>query len=81
MFISGANLKVIQSAVQTLHRISGLSEGAQAVVDANVLEYVPKLLESAKAEVRKWTWEILEALVCHETTARAAVECLLSLLR
>jgi hypothetical protein len=81
MFISARNFKVIQSAVQTLHRISGLSEGAQAAVDANVLEYVPKLLESANAQVRKWTCDMLEALARHETTARAAVECLLSLLR
>jgi hypothetical protein len=78
---SNENLEVVESAAQTLSWISRLSTGAQAAVDANVFECVPKLLESENTEVRMWTSDMLEVLARHEATARAAVECLLSLLR
>jgi hypothetical protein len=78
---SNENLKVVESAVQTLRWISRLSEGAQAAVDANVLECVPKLLDSPSQKVRKWTWSILGELTRHESTAKAATRYLLSLLR
>jgi hypothetical protein len=66
--------------VQTLCRVSRSSKGAQAAMDANVLKWVPKLLESENAEIRMWTSDMLEVLARHEATRRAAVECLLSLL-
>jgi hypothetical protein len=81
MYISGENLKVIESAVQTLYWITASPEGAQAAMDANVLECAVNRLLWLNEEVRKWTWYILEELACHKSTVRAAVECLLSLLR
>jgi hypothetical protein len=64
-----------------LYRISGSFEGAQAAVNANVLECVAKLLESPNEEVHKRTRHMLEELVRPETTAREAVEYLVSLLK
>ncbi|KAJ7852428.1 armadillo-type protein [Mycena leptocephala] len=75
------NLKTIESAAETLYRICGSFQGAQAAVDANVLEYVAKLLESLNEEVRKWTCNMLEELARHEITTRATVGYLVSLLR
>jgi hypothetical protein len=71
------NLKVVESAVQTLHRISRLSEGGQAAVGTNVFECVPILLESPSQKVRNWTRSILGELVHHESTVPAATGCLL----
>jgi hypothetical protein len=53
------------SAQQALNRIVESPEGAQAVVDAKLLDFLPGLRDSRRAEVRKWTAEILEALVSH----------------
>ncbi|KAJ7831486.1 armadillo-type protein [Mycena leptocephala] len=75
------NLKTIESAAETLYRICGSFQGAQAAVDANVLEYVAKLLESLNEEVRKWMCNMLEELARHEITTRATVGYLVSLLR
>jgi hypothetical protein len=74
-------VKIIKSAVQTLYRIVGSGRGAQAAVDANVLEIVAELLELPDEEVRKWTRYMLEELGNRQATRRAAVGCLVSLLR
>jgi hypothetical protein len=81
IFISGENLAVIESAADTLYRITSSPEGARATVDANVLEYVAELTSSPNEEVCKWTCHILRQLARHETTVRAAVGQLVSLLR
>ncbi|KAJ7933363.1 armadillo-type protein [Mycena leptocephala] len=80
-FIRGENLAVIESAADTLYRITSSPEGARATVDANVLEYVAELTSSPNEEVCKWTCHILRQLARHETTVRAAVGQLVSLLR
>jgi hypothetical protein len=54
-----------------LYRISGSFRGAGAVVDANALECVAKLLESPNEEVRKWTCDMLGEVARHHTTAPA----------
>ncbi|KAJ7928160.1 armadillo-type protein [Mycena leptocephala] len=77
----GENLAVIESAADTLYRITSSPEGARATVDANVLEYVAELTSSPNEEVCKWTCHILRQLARHETTVRAAVGQLVSLLR
>jgi hypothetical protein len=64
-----------------LYRIATSPEGAQAAVDANVLECVAELLESLNKEVRNWTRYMLEELARHGTTVRVAMEQLVSLLR
>jgi hypothetical protein len=56
-------------------------EGAQAAVDANVLECVAERLQSPNEEVRNWMRDILGELARHETIARAAVGHLVPLLR
>jgi hypothetical protein len=63
-----------------LYRIATSPQGAQAAVEANVLECVAKLLESPN-EIQKWTWYMLEELARHETTTRPATGYLVSLLR
>lgn len=62
ILFSGRNLRVIESAVRTLGRIITSPEGAQAAVDANVLECVGELLESPKEEIRKYAHDILGEL-------------------
>ncbi|KAJ7920864.1 armadillo-type protein [Mycena leptocephala] len=79
--IIGRNLAVMESAAQTLYRITRSPEGAQAAVDANLLDCVAKLLESPSEEIRKWTHVMLGQLARHETTTRAVVRYLVSLLR
>jgi hypothetical protein len=80
IFISGENLVGIELAA-TLYRIVISPEGAQAAVDANVLECVAELLSSPNASVRGWPCEMLRQLARHETTVSPAVRQLVSLLR
>ncbi|KAJ6545300.1 armadillo-type protein [Mycena capillaripes] len=75
------NPTVLESATQALCRITTSPEGAQAAVDAKVLECVVKLLSSPNATVREGTHGILEELVRHENTTSPAVGQLVSLLR
>ncbi|KAJ6545895.1 armadillo-type protein [Mycena vulgaris] len=53
---------VMEGAVAALYAISRLPEGAQAVVDAHVLDCVAKLLESPSIQVRRWTCRMLAEL-------------------
>jgi hypothetical protein len=80
IFISGENLVGIEPAA-TLYRIVISPEGAQAAVDANVLECVAELLSSPNASVRGWPCEMLRQLARHKTTVSPAVRQLVSLLR
>ncbi|KAJ6545643.1 armadillo-type protein [Mycena capillaripes] len=77
----GDNIAVIESVAETLYRIATSSQGAQAAVDANVLEYMAKLLSSPNTSVQKWTFDILRELARHETAVSPAVGQMVSLLR
>jgi hypothetical protein len=81
IFISGENLAVSEIAAEALYRITTSPEGAQATVDASVLECVAELLESPNEKVRNWTRDMLGELVRHEATVRVAMEQLVSLLQ
>ncbi|KAJ6592551.1 armadillo-type protein [Mycena capillaripes] len=70
--LRGQILAVIESATQALYWITISPEGAQAAVDANVLEYMTELLSSPNTSIRTWTYDILGGLACHETTASPA---------
>ncbi|KAJ6545854.1 armadillo-type protein [Mycena vulgaris] len=52
----------MESAVVALYAISRSPEGAQAVVDAHVLDCVANLLESPSIYVRRWTCKMLAKL-------------------
>ncbi|KAJ7479051.1 armadillo-type protein [Mycena latifolia] len=73
--------KVVENAARILCQSTGSSEGAQAILDTNVLQCVPDLLESPAAGVRKWTWSLLDESAGHDITMRAAVEQMVSLIR
>ncbi|KAJ7479229.1 armadillo-type protein [Mycena latifolia] len=75
------DIRVIESAAHTLHRIARTPEGSKIAVDANMLESVGELLEFPNAGVRKWTCCVLEQLATHSTTVKVAVGRLVSLLR
>ncbi|KAJ7435061.1 armadillo-type protein [Mycena latifolia] len=73
--------QIFQNAARILsHKIKS-SEGAQTVVELNLLECLPELVESPNAAIRDWTWDILQHLTHHETTAPAALGQLVSFLR
>ncbi|KAJ7479234.1 armadillo-type protein [Mycena latifolia] len=72
--------KVIESAAQALYSIAGSPKGAQAAVDANVLDCVPKLLESSGALVWSWIYNMLEQLAYQQSTAMTVIRVLISLL-
>jgi hypothetical protein len=48
-----------------LNRIAEAPEGAQAMVDADVFDVFPELLNSREAKVRKQTAEMLGKLAMH----------------
>ncbi|KAJ7479131.1 armadillo-type protein [Mycena latifolia] len=73
--------KVVENAARILCHSTGSFEGAQAIVDTNVLQCVPSLLESRETGVRKWTWSLLDESARHEITTTAAVEQMVSLIR
>ncbi|KAJ7458077.1 armadillo-type protein [Mycena latifolia] len=75
------DFEVILMASKALCRMASSAHGAQAVVDANVLDFMPKLIDSPSAGVRKWAWVILEELLRHDITARAAVGNMVYILR
>jgi hypothetical protein len=56
----------IVSAQRALNGIAESPEGARAVVDANVFDYLPRLLNSWSAEFRKGTAELLGTLAKHD---------------
>ncbi|KAJ7432434.1 armadillo-type protein [Mycena latifolia] len=72
---------IVQNAARILsHKIKS-SEGAQTVVELNLLECLPELVESPNAAIRDLTWDVLLQLTQHETTAPAALGLLVSFLR
>ncbi|KAJ6517122.1 armadillo-type protein, partial [Mycena vulgaris] len=60
--LSDESLVAAESAVAALYVISRSPEGAQAVVDAHVLDCVAKLLESPSILVCRWTCKMLAEL-------------------
>ncbi|KAJ7479237.1 armadillo-type protein [Mycena latifolia] len=64
---------VIASAAQVLYRIAGSAEGAQAIVDANVLPCVAELLRSPSIMIRKWICATVGQLAYHESTVMAVL--------
>ncbi|KAJ7479220.1 armadillo-type protein [Mycena latifolia] len=81
MFFSEGHFTVITDATHNLDRIASSPQGAQAVVDANMLDFVPDLLGSPNPEVRKWTCQMLEKLAHHKSTMMVVLKELVSLLR
>ncbi|KAJ7668251.1 armadillo-type protein [Mycena rosella] len=80
------HLKVIWSAADALSRISRTPKGAEAVVDANVLDDIPGLFESPDMQVRKSGCEMVGELTRHPSTATGVIDAnlclyLVSLLR
>ncbi|KAJ7479158.1 armadillo-type protein [Mycena latifolia] len=73
------NREVLETATRAMYWIAIWPEGAQATVDANILEHTTKLLESPTSWVQQWTWEMLKQLAYQEPTSWAAVGQLLSL--
>lgn len=55
------------SALYTLCRIARWPECVQVIVDAGILYYLPKLLESPQAQVRHWTCRILGHIALHNS--------------
>ncbi|KAJ6545631.1 armadillo-type protein [Mycena capillaripes] len=75
------NPTVSESAAATLYWIVRSPKGAQAAVNANVLEWMAELLSSPNASVRGWPREILRELARHKTTVSPAAAQLVSLVR
>ncbi|KAJ7707336.1 armadillo-type protein [Mycena rosella] len=68
-----SHMEVAGGAVKALYRIAASLEGAQAAVDAGLLNFVDELLESQSTRVREWTCGILGHLMSQETTRRAVL--------
>jgi hypothetical protein len=54
-----------------LDLIAKSPEGAQAIVNADVFDVFPDLLDSQDVEVRKWTGAMLETLARHDFGLKA----------
>ncbi|KAJ7493904.1 armadillo-type protein [Mycena latifolia] len=66
--------EVTATARHALLGISASPAGAQAAVDAGVLEYVSPIRRRHDLFVPwKWIWRFLEQLACHQNTVRSAV--------
>ncbi|KAJ7782220.1 armadillo-type protein [Mycena maculata] len=73
-FLSDADLDVIDKAGYALGQAAALRQGAQAVVDAKVLDCVMELFQSPSASVRKWACWLVGNLACHESIRPAILE-------
>ncbi|KAF7356837.1 hypothetical protein MVEN_01019300 [Mycena venus] len=60
--------------MRTLAQISQWLDGAQAVLNANILRRVSLLLKSPSANVQKWTSQFLGCLASHKSTAPAILK-------
>ncbi|KAJ7479175.1 hypothetical protein FB451DRAFT_1240818 [Mycena latifolia] len=79
--ISDEDLGVVKGATEALWWIAKWPEGAQAAVDANVLDSLAGLFDSPIGEVQDLAFDLQEQLASQETTARAVVRQLIPLLR
>ncbi|KAJ6523079.1 armadillo-type protein [Mycena vulgaris] len=73
------NLEVVESGVYALYCLATWQEGAQALVDAGVLECTETLLGSGKASIRRWTCEMLGRLLQHAPTLPAIADLVVKL--
>ncbi|KAJ6591307.1 armadillo-type protein [Mycena vulgaris] len=67
------NLEVIKGAAYALCKVSQWPDGAQAAVDAKVLDHVTELLQSQEVWILRFTCELVGHLVSHEFTAPATL--------
>ncbi|KAJ7479050.1 armadillo-type protein [Mycena latifolia] len=81
LLLQGDDPEVVDGATQALSWIATSPDVAQAIMDANVLERVPELVELQHTGVREHTWELLEQLARQEITAKTGVKQLISLFR
>ncbi|KAJ7742283.1 armadillo-type protein [Mycena metata] len=56
---------VQRKALYALSKMTHWFHGAQAVIDAKILEYVPDILDWSDAQAREWTCEMLGNLAYH----------------
>ncbi|KAJ6564898.1 hypothetical protein DFH09DRAFT_473551 [Mycena vulgaris] len=63
----------LEIAAEALYSIARSLTGAQAIVNAEFLDYVPELLDSPSATVRKWTCKILAWFVRYDNPAAAVL--------
>ncbi|KAJ7476487.1 hypothetical protein FB451DRAFT_244872 [Mycena latifolia] len=79
------NREVSTSAAQALYILAYWPEGAQAAVDANVLDCLVDFMESALPYLVEWqmtwSWEMLVRLACQPVTAGVVVGQLLSMMQ
>ncbi|KAJ6527583.1 armadillo-type protein [Mycena vulgaris] len=68
------NLEVITCATDALDEISQWPDGAQAAVDAKVLDYMATLLGSSEARICQYTCFLVGKLAMHASTAPAVLE-------
>ncbi|KAJ7476525.1 armadillo-type protein [Mycena latifolia] len=78
---SGHDSSVIDNALKLWTRVTRSSEGAQAIVDAGVLEFLPDLLRLERRGHRYYTCTMLEQLMSQDATARVTGDELTSLFR
>lgn len=69
---------VVEWAICALSQIARWPDGAQATVDANVLDYVAQLIRSPRERTRKWTCVLVGKLASsvHESIVLATLESL-----
>jgi hypothetical protein len=57
-----------------LSEIARWVDGAKGMVDAKVLDHVPRLLESQNPETQKWACEFVGRLASHKSMAPAILK-------
>lgn len=62
-------MNVAELAILALLQISHWVDGAKAVADTKVLDFITELLDSRSTAVQAWTCTILANLASHESTA------------
>ncbi|KAJ7753650.1 armadillo-type protein [Mycena maculata] len=69
-FISHKHAEVIEEATYALSEISRWLDGAQAAVDAKLLDHIEELLISSKEGVQRWTSTLVRNLSRHQSIAQ-----------
>ncbi|KAJ7221250.1 armadillo-type protein [Mycena pura] len=67
------NIGVVEGAVHALSQVSKWPGGAQAAVDAKVLDYIAELFQSQSALIFQWMCQLVGHLVSSESAAPAAL--------
>jgi hypothetical protein len=70
MIFTSGHPRVVVSAARTLNEVARSSNGAQAVVDADVFDFLPELLRSRRADIRHRTAGLLGTLAKYEAGLR-----------